>query len=396
MPVLLSIGETLPLMANNNGPVTVADLIRPTIRELSAYHVPNPGDAIKLDAMENPYAWPAELPGELSAQWAAGLGEVALNRYPDPAADGLRAQLREWMGLNQLSNHESLDIILGNGSDELIQLLAMAVQHPSNADAKPCILAPEPGFVMYRMIARFVAADYVGVPLAADYELDRAAMLAAIQQHQPALIFLAYPNNPTGNLWSLEDMQAIVEAAPGLVVIDEAYTAFAADSRVTWLQQYPQLLVMRTLSKVGLAGLRLGMLAGQKSWLDELNKIRLPYNINSLTQYSASFALEHVEPLDQQAASLRAERESLLAELNQRAERVEGLQAWPSQANFLLFKTPTGQAVTIHQALVAAGILIKKLDGSHPQLANCLRVTVGTAAENQAFLTELDNALGLL
>ena len=371
---------------------SVVDLVRPAVRALSAYHVPNPGDAIKLDAMENPYAWPAELPDGLAAEWAAGLQTVAVNRYPDPAASELRKQLFAWMGLGALSNSAELDLMLGNGSDELIQLLAMALQKPGEAGAKPCILAPEPGFVMYRMIAQFVDADYVGAPLTSDFAIDRAAMLQAIVQHQPALIFLAYPNNPTGNLWSQDDLQAIVEAAPGLVVIDEAYTAFAADSRVAWLEKYPQLLVMRTLSKVGLAGLRLGMLAGQKHWLDELNKLRLPYNINSLTQYSASFALKHIEPLNQQAAALREQRTELFTALQAR----KTLTVWPSEANFLLFSVPAGQAPAIHQQLVAAGVLIKKLDGSHPQLTNCLRVTVGKAEENQRFLSALDGVLAAL
>lgn len=371
---------------------SVVALVRPAVRALAAYHVPNPGNATKLDAMENPYAWPAELPDGLAAEWAAGLQTLALNRYPDPAATELRKQLFAWMGLDALSNSAELDLMLGNGSDELIQLLAMALQKPGELGAKPCVLAPEPGFVMYRMIAQFVDAEYVGVPLTSAFELDRAAMLAAIAEHQPALIFLAYPNNPTGNLWSLDDMQAIVEAAPGLVVIDEAYTAFAADSRVAWLERYPQLLMMRTLSKVGLAGLRLGMLAGQKHWLDELNKLRLPYNINTLTQYSAGFALEHIQPLNEQAAELRSQRAILFEALQAR----EALKVWPSEANFLLFAAPAGSAPVIHQQLFDAGVLIKKLDGSHPQLANCLRVTVGTAEENSRFLTELDRILAAL
>lgn len=366
--------------------VSIEKLIRPAVRELSAYHVPDPGDAIKLDAMENPFAWPAELPGNLAAQWAEGLADVAVNRYPDPAAKALRAELANWMGLAALPNAADLDVLLGNGSDELIQLLAMAVQNP-NGEAKACILAPEPGFVMYRMIAQFVDANYVGVPLVGNFELDLPAMLAAIQAYQPALIFLAYPNNPTGNLWAPDDLKTIIEAAPGLVVIDEAYTAFAADSRVEWLAQYPQLLVMRTLSKVGLAGLRLGMLAGQKSWLQELDKIRLPYNINSLTQYSACFALQNMAPLQQQAATLIEQR----AVLHKALSAIAGVEVWPSEANFLLFKVSSAAAV--HQSLREQGVLIKKLDGAHPQLSDCLRVTVGTPPENTRFLTALKRAL---
>ena len=367
---------------------SVEKLIRPAVRELHAYHVPDPGDAIKLDAMENPYAGPAELPDNLAAEGASGLAEVAVNRYPAPGADALREDLAQWMGLPKLANADDLDVMLGNGSDELIQLLAMALQNPAG-EGWACILAPEPGFVMYSMIARFGDADYVGVPLAEDFALDLPAMLAAIQQHQPALIFLAYPNTPTGNLWDKAALQAIVEAAPGLVVIDEAYTAFAVDSRVEWLAHYPQLLVMRTLSKVGLAGLRLGMLAGQKQWLHELNKIRLPYNINSLTQYSARFALKHIQPLQQQADELKQQRQALFSALAD----LDGVEVWPSEANFLLFRLHNADAVAVHQALAEQGVLIKKLHGAHPQLEQCLRVTVGTEAENQAFLAALSVAL---
>lgn len=368
--------------------MTPENLIRDEIRGLSAYHVPNPGDAIKLDAMENPFAWPASLPQSLLQQWSQGLAEVAVNRYPSPGADTLRQKLTQWMGLSGLSNASELDVMLGNGSDELIQLLAMAVKHPQG-EGKPCILAPEPGFVMYGMIAKFVAADYVGVPLSDGFELDVPAMLAAIKQSQPALIFLAYPNNPTGNLWALEDVQTIVEAAPGLVVIDEAYTAFASDSRVEWLQQYPQLIVMRTLSKVGLAGLRLGVLAGRKAWLNELNKLRLPYNINSLTQYSAEFALDHYEPMEAQATELKSQRGQLLRSL----QNLAGVEVWPSEANFLLMRLLNVDASDVHAALVKHGVLIKKLHGAHPQLAQCLRVTVGTATENAAFLAALAQVL---
>lgn len=365
---------------------TVETVIRSAVRELAAYHVPDAGDAIKLDAMENPYAWPADLPDGLAAEWAAGLASVAVNRYPDPSAKVLRENLREWMGLDALSNADELDIILGNGSDELIQLLAMAVKSP-DGKSKPVILAPEPGFVMYRMIARFVEADYVGVALTPEFELDLDAMLAAIELHQPALVFLAYPNNPTGNLWSVDDMEVIVNAAPGLVVIDEAYTAFAADSRVEWLHRYPQLLVMRTLSKVGLAGLRLGMLAGQKRWITELDKIRLPYNINSLTQYSASFALQHMQPLLSQAQLLVEQRTKLFTALAE----MDALEVWPSQANFLLFRVDN--ALGVHAALAAQGILIKKLHGAHAQLEQCLRVTIGTEQENSQFVNALMVAL---
>jgi histidinol-phosphate aminotransferase len=247
------------------------------------------------------------------------------------------------------------------------------------------MLAPEPGFVMYRMIAAFTGMDYVGVPLAADFALDGAAMLAAIAAHEPALVFLAYPNNPTGNLFDAEAMRAVIEAAPGLVVIDEAYYPFAGSSYLGWLGRHPNLLVMRTVSKLGLAGLRLGLLAGPEAWLGQLEKLRLPYNINVLTQSSAEFALAHHHVFEQQAAQICADRERLYRALSE----LPGIAVWPSHANFLLLRTPAGQSAALFAGLKAHGVLVKNLDGGHPQLRDCLRVTVGTAGENRAFLEAL-------
>ncbi|HEC29218.1 MAG TPA: aminotransferase class I/II-fold pyridoxal phosphate-dependent enzyme, partial [Gammaproteobacteria bacterium] len=215
--------------------------IRPEIRELSAYHVPDPAGMIKLDAMENPYTWP----DEMIREWQVILKDIELNRYPDPSGRQLVRQIRK-----SFSIPDDMAILLGNGSDELIQMIALAV-----AGKDRVILAPEPGFVMYSMIARFAGMQYVGVPLiASDFSLDMNAMRRAIETRQPAVIFLAYPNNPTGNLFDAEQVREIITIAPGLVVLDEAYTAFAEDTFMASLGQYPNLLVMRTVSKMGLAG----------------------------------------------------------------------------------------------------------------------------------------------
>lgn len=352
-------------------------LIRPAIRALSAYHVPPAQGYIKLDAMENPYGWPPEL----ERAWLERLRGAPLNRYPDPQAAALKARLRTVMDIP-----EAAGLILGNGSDELIQLLALAVAAPGRA-----LLAPEPGFVMYKMIAAFTGMDYVGVPLRADdYALDLPALLAALERHRPALVFLAYPNNPTGNLFDAAAMKAVIEAAPGLVVVDEAYTVFAGESCMGCLADYSHLLVMRTVSKMGLAGLRLGLLAGDPAWLEQLEKLRLPYNINVLTQLSAGFALEQVDLLNEQARRICADREDLYRELG----RLAGLTVYPSRANFLLFRARAGQAGRVFQGLLERRILIKNLDaGGHPLLRDCLRVTVGTAEENQAFLEALTAVL---
>jgi histidinol-phosphate aminotransferase len=353
----------------------VGRLVRPEVRALKAYHVAAASGLIKLDAMENPYAWPEAL----KAEWLEVLRAVPINRYPDPSAGALRAALRPALALP-----DGMDLMLGNGSDELIQLILMAVARPGAV-----VLAPTPTFVMYEMIATFTGMRFAGVPLAADFALDLAAMRAAIRQHHPAVVFLAYPNNPTGNLFDEQAIETLLREAPGLVVVDEAYHAFAQHSFMDRLGRFDNLLVMRTLSKQGLAGLRLGVLAGDPAWLAEFDKLRLPYNINSLTQASAGFALRHMPVLDGQAARLRADREQLFGAL----ASLPGIQAWPSRANFILFRTRTRPAAEVFAALTAQGVLIRNLSGAGGALADCLRVTVGAPDENAAFLAALRKAL---
>ena len=370
----------MPLSLNKPNAMSTLDdciekWVRPEIRAIHAYHVPDASGMIKLDAMENPYTWPTTM----REAWQQRLSETDVNRYPDPAARELSERLKQ-----ALDVPEGMEIVLGNGSDEIIQMLAMAVASPDRA-----IMAPEPGFVMYKMIASFVGMQYIGVPLNSDFTLDLPAMLSAIQAQQPALIFLAYPNNPTGNLFSSSEVKAILEAAEGLVVVDEAYHAFAEHSFMAELGNYPNLVVMRTLSKLGLAGLRLGLLAGPKPWLAEIDKVRLPYNINVLTQVSADFALQNAEVFAEQTAAIRADRAKLMADL----ESIDSLQVFPSAANFILFRTPQGRASEIFDKLKQSGILIKNLSPNGGLLNDCLRVTVGKPEENQAFIKALIDAL---
>jgi histidinol-phosphate aminotransferase len=349
--------------------------IRPEVRALTAYQVPDASGLIKLDAMENPYGWPPEM----VEAWLARLRGVTLNRYPDPRARDLVVRLRNYLGLES-----DQGLILGNGSDELIQLVILALTAPGRV-----VIAPEPTFVMYRMIAGFAGMDYHPVALRSDFSLDLPAMKAAIERYQPAVVFLAYPNNPTGNLWDKQDLTEILRATPGLVVIDEAYYPFAGRSWIPELGSYDNLLVMRTVSKLGLAGLRLGMLAGPPPWVEQIDKLRLPYNINVLTQVSAAFALEHRAVLDEQAASICAERDRLRKALVQ----LPGVEVFPSQANFLLLRVAPGRADGLFEGLLHRGVLIKKLDGSAPALSDCLRVTVGRPEENEAFLVALREIL---
>jgi histidinol-phosphate aminotransferase len=351
-------------------------LVRPEIRALKAYHVPDATGLIKLDAMENPYTWPQELRRE----WLELLAGTDVNRYPDPRGRGLEHALREAMEIPA-----DMGILLGNGSDELIQILALTLASPGRK-----VLSLEPGFVMYRMIALFAGMAHVGVSLRADdFALELASVLEAIEREEPELIFLAYPNNPTGNLLDPAAVERIIEAAPGLVVVDEAYAPFTDTSFLPRLGDWPNLLVMRTVSKMGLAGLRLGYLAGPPEWIAELDKTRLPYNVNVLTQASAAFALRHRSVFDAQTRLIRTERERLFVAL----ARLEGIHPYPSEANFILLRLPAGRAGPVFQELAARGILVKNLDGAHPLLGDCLRVTVGRPEENAAFERALAAAL---
>jgi histidinol-phosphate aminotransferase len=352
---------------------TPEEIIRPELLLLKAYHVPDSSGMVKLDAMENPYGLPPELRGRL----ARLIEEAALNRYPDPGAGRLKEQLRRAFEVPA-----GMELLLGNGSDELIQMLIMAVAKPGAV-----VLGVEPSFVMFRMIAACAGARYTGVELRDDFSLDFKQVLAAIERDRPAVIFIAYPNNPTGNLFDAGLVEGVIEAAPGLVVVDEAYHAFAGKSFMPGLARHPNLLVMRTLSKLGLAGLRLGALIGAGRWLAQLDKVRLPYNVGTLTQVVAREVLQHGNVLTEQAAAIKLERGRLLQGL----QKLPGVTAYPSDANFILLRV--NQAERVFDGLKRRGVLIKSLHGSHHLLADCLRVTVGTPDENAAFLTALTRTL---
>lgn len=348
-------------------------LIRSEILALSAYHVPPATGMIKLDAMENPYPLPSQLRSEI-AQLSI---DAPINRYPDANSTALKARLRDALDIP----HE-MDIMFGNGSDEIIQIIAMALAKPGAT-----LMSVEPAFVMFRMIATFSNLQYVGVPLNNDFSLDLDAMLSAIEQHKPAVIFLAYPNNPTGNLFDADAILQITQATPGIVIVDEAYHAFADVSLMEQLVHYPNLLLMRTLSKLGLAGLRLGFLVGRPDWLAQLEKVRLPYNVGIMTQLIAETVLQHTDILLEQAAVIKAERHKMIELL----VALEGVTVFPSDANFILFRV--NHAAAVFAALKQRNILIKNLDGAHPLLVNCLRVTVGTPEENAQFYATLRTIL---
>ena len=348
---------------------TVAALVRPEILAQKAYVVARAAGMVKLDANESPHGLPAAAATRLSA----ALARVQLNRYPEGAADEVRTTLRRVLAIPQ-----SLSMILGNGSDELISLVIGLLARPGAV-----IMAPEPTFVMYRVSTVNAAARFVGVPLRADFTLDRAAMLAAIARERPAAIFLASPNNPTGVQHATADIEAILHAAPGLVVLDEAYAGFAESSFLKRVAEFPNLLLMATLSKVGMAGLRLGYAAAAPEWIAELEKLRPPYNVNSLTQAAVGALLADPGWIREQAASIAAERRRLATALAQ----LRGVEVFPSQANFLLVRV--GDASRLFDDLKARRILVKQVAGGHALLANCLRITVGTPDENALLLSAM-------
>jgi len=352
-----------------------AGWVRDEIRALAAYHVTPAAGLVKLDAMENPYRLPPTLAEELGRH----LAQVAVNRYPDPEAPRLKAALREAMAIP-----DGLEMVLGNGSDEILQMIAVALARPGAT-----MLALEPSFVMYRMSAVTAGMGYAGVALAEDFAIDLPATLAAIARLRPALTWIAYPNNPTGNLYTRESILAIVAASPGLVVVDEAYYAFSGGA--TFLDEvgrHPNLVLVRTVSKLGLAGLRLGFAVGPHEWLAEFDKVRLPYNVNSLSAAAAEFILARHEILDGQTRDIVRDRELLETGL----DALAGVRRFASAANFVLVRLP--DAPRVFEGLKARGILVRNFHGSHPLLANCLRLTVGTPDENARLLAALAQAIG--
>ncbi|HEY8710519.1 MAG TPA: histidinol-phosphate transaminase [Burkholderiaceae bacterium] len=348
-------------------------VVRQDVQSMHGYAVQPSAGMVKVDTMENPFRLPVALRHALGER----LAQVALNRYPAERGNVLREALAAHAGMP-----EGCDIMLGNGSDELIAMLSMACDVPGAA-----VLAPVPGFVMYEMSARLQGLKFIGVPLSADFELDLPAMLAAVHEHRPALIYLAYPNNPTANLWDDAAIDAIIEAAPGLVVMDEAYQPFAARDSMARLGRFDHVLLMRTMSKFGLAGVRIGYLIGRRELIAEIDKLRPPFNISVLNCETALFALEHADEYARQAGVIRSEREQLQAKLRE----LPGVRPFPSEANMILVRVPDSKRC--FEGMKARGVLVKHIAGLHPLLANCLRVTVGTPEENILMINALKASL---
>jgi histidinol-phosphate aminotransferase len=346
------------------------DLVRPEILALTAYHVPAADGMVKLDAMENPYTLPEPLRRELGAV----LARVEMNRYPTPTPQKLLDALARRMDVPP-----GMRLLLGNGSDELIQIATTALARPG-----AIAMYPSPTFVMYQMSATFAGMKPLAVALREDFSFDADAFIGRMKADKPALVFIAYPNNPTGVLYPEEDVVRVIKACPGLVVVDEAYHVFAGRSFMPRLAEFSNLVVIRTVSKLGLAGIRLGYMAGRPEWIEQFDKVRPPYNVSGFTQAAALFMLEKLDVLEAQAARIRAERSGLGTAL----AAMKGVTVFPSQANFLLVRVP--DADRTFQSLKEQNVLVKNL---HPGLRNCLRITVGTPDENRILLTALREAL---
>lgn len=352
-------------------------IIRPEILAQASYHVADASGMVKLDAMENPY----DLPEPIKAQLGTHLAQVALNRYPVPTYRTLKQKMCQQFGVPA-----GFDILLGNGSDELISMLLMACSKP-----QATVLAPVPTFVMYALSAQFTGMQFVGVPLQADLSLDLPALLVAIEQHRPALVFLANPNNPTGTWFPEDQVVQIIKSMAniGCVVVDEAYQPFAPASMMAHLSEFANLVVVRTVSKLGLAGLRLGYMSASAELLAEFDKVRPPYNINVLTAAAMEFLLGHTTIFDAQAEQICTQRSVLMSHL----QELPHVQVYPSATNFVLIKVP--HADQVFKQLIAQKILVKNVSSMHSLLSDCLRITVGTPAENQQLLNALSHAVKL-
>lgn len=354
---------------------TPQSAIREAVREEKAYRVGTPpGITVKLNQNESPFDLPADLKQELVEHYF----DVPFNRYPEDQPSALMTALGAALG------HPAEGFIVGNGSNELTHLLGLAFMGPG----RPVVL-PRPMFSLYTSVVRLFESDLIEVPARPDWQFDADALEAAIRTYQPPLTVITTPNNPTGLAMPFADVERLVAAADGVVVVDEAYHEFNPEpSATTLLPTHPNLLVMRTFSKAyGLAGLRLGYLMGDPALIHELMKARLPFMIDHFCQHIALALLNRPDLLAERIAAMQASRTFLADALRQR----EGVAVVPSHTNFVLFQTPRDPAFVIDE-LAAQGVLIRNM-GGYAELRGYLRVNAGTDAENRTFLAALDETL---
>jgi len=349
----------------------VTRIIKSEVLGQEAYQIDERVCRVKLDANENPY----KLPEDLSLRLFEYLRTFPLNRYPAPGSPDLRRRFAEKFGIGEDM------IIIGNGLDELIQILLTAL--PSSGS----VLIPSPTFAMYKISAINTGHDVIEVPLDETFDLRSEEMHHVISEQSPSVVFLSYPNNPTGNCFDRERIETIIGQSDGIVVVDEAYFHFSGNTFLPLLKKYDNLVILRTLSKLGLAALRVGILMGQAALIHELNKVRLPYNLNTLSQGATHFFIDHEDAFLAQTEKVVAGRERVMQAL----ESMEGITPYPTDSNFILFSCLRDKD-GVYERLVAEGVLIKNL-GSSGILKDCMRVTLGTDDENNQFLRALRKAV---
>lgn len=352
-------------------------LLRPELADLAAY-VPHetPGIRVRLDANEAP-------PNPSSAvadAVARAIARTALERYPDARMRELRARLAERTGARPE------ELLVGTGSDEVIALIATALGRPRGKAPQAVMLTTTPTFVMYRVTARAHGMKPLEVPLDAAWDLDVAAMKRAIEFAAPNVVYVATPNNPTGNRVSDARLRELVEAAgDALFVIDEAYVDYCGGSLRSWRAAHPNVAVLRTLSKVGLAALRIGWLEADAELIAEIDKARQPFNVSATSQAAASAVLaEAWDAVEAHVASVIAERERVTREIG----KMDGYVVTPSQANFVWVRTPK-PAGDLHAALAASGVLVRSFHAMGGRMAQQLRIGIGTPKENDELLEAL-------
>ncbi len=340
-------------------------LVKEKVQSLKAYHVENVDCEIKLHANENSFP----LPPEILKQFEEVFKSTELNRYPDPDCGSLKQTLAKRLDV------EPENLAIGNGSDELIQILLQVFCDPGET-----VGFPDPTFAMYSIIAQGMGLKSQTHPLDDQWDFKAELFLETMEASQARIAFLSYPNNPTGNCFSAPEVQKVIENFSGIVVLDEAYHDFAGKSFLSELPKHNNLILLRSLSKIGLAALRVGYAVADPVIINQIDKVRLPYNSNALSQKLTERLLNHFAPVQKQLDALIKERDGMIRELS----KFKSLTVFPSDANFVLFRVEQ-DANALFKQLMESGILVRNLSG-HPRLKNCLRVTIGTPDENKAFL----------
>lgn len=347
--------------------MNLQNLVNDKIYEQKGYVAPEVSVAVKLDANESPFS----LSNRLNKKLLEAFGKIKLNRYPEAGALALRERFARYFGISQDM------IMLGNGSDELIQLLCLTLKGRIKG-----VMVPVPTFAMYKIISVNMGQEVVEVPLDKKYDLNLDVMISNMKPDFPALVYLSYPNSPTGNCFSKVKIETIIKKSPGIVVVDEAYAAFSGESLLPLIKKYDNLVILKTLSKVGLAAMRLGFLIGNRELLAQIDKVRLPYNINSLSQVAAGFFLDYQKEFSRHVSEIVARRE----ELAQGIKDIDKIKSFPSKTNFIFFSCAF-DSDRVYEQLVSKGIAVKNLNSA--LMTNCMRVTVGNRKENNAFLKAL-------